>query len=128
MDEHQHHDDLIQSITQEYVDILTHSEQGVYIYLDDIHKVCNKKFATLLGYDSEDEWAKVDQSFPEIFVADQSQQTLVSSYQDAMSKDTGSTNEVIWKKKDGSTIETEVILVPIAHKGHLFALHFVSTR
>lgn len=124
MDEHHH--TLMQSIAKEYQDILAHSEQGMYIYLDDSSKVCNKKFATLLGYSSEDEWAKVDDSFPDVFVAKESQETLISSFQDAMEKNVASTNKIVWKKKDGSTLRSTVILVPISHNGHVFALHFVS--
>ena len=128
MDEHHHHHgELIESITKEYQDILETSEQGVYIYLDDNHKVCNKKFAKLLGYGSEDEWAKIDTSFPDAFVADESQETLISSFQDAMEKNVGSTNKIVWKKKDGSTINSTVILVPISYDGHAFALHFVAS-
>lgn len=127
MEEHQHHVDLIQSVAKEYQDILENSQQGIYIYLDDLHKVCNKKFATLLGYESEDEWAKVEKSFPDAFVADQSQHALISSYQNAMEEMVSSTNEIVWKKKDGSIINTTVVLVPISHDGHLFALHFVSS-
>ena len=126
MNQHSHHESLIQSITKEYHDILANSEQSIYIYLDDMHKVCNKKFATLLGYQSEDEWAKINQSFPDAFVAEESQETLISSFQNALSKNIGSTNTIVWKKKDGSTISTKVILVPIHHNGHLFALHFIS--
>ncbi len=120
-----HHADLIESISKEYQDILAHSEQGMYIYLDDQHKVCNNKFATLLGYESEEEWAKVDTSFPEAFVADQSQEMLISSFQYAMEKNIASTNKIVWKKKDKSTLNTTVILVPVSHEGHIFALHFV---
>lgn len=127
MDEHSHHDELIQSLTKEYQDLLANSEQGIYIYLDDLHKVCNAKFATLLGYDSEDEWAKIKQPFPEVFVDDRSQETLISSFIDAIEKNIGSTNKIDWKTKDGNTISSTVILVPISHNGHLFALHFVTT-
>jgi len=126
MDHDNHHEDLIQSITKEYQDILVNSDQGVYIYLDDANKACNKKFATLLGYETEDEWAKIEESFPDAFVDNSSQEALVSSYQDAIEKKIGSTNEIVWKKKDGSTVNSTIIIVPIAHKGHLFALHFVS--
>lgn len=125
MDEH--HNELMQSIAKEYGDIFANSEQGVYIYLDDQSKICNKKFATLLGYESEDEWAKVEQSFPDVFVADESQETLISSFQDAMEKNIASTNTITWKKKDGSSVSSTVVLVPISHNGHLFALHFVSS-
>ena len=126
MDEH--HNELMQSVAKEYQNILANSEQGIYIYLDDVSKVCNKKFATLLGYESEEEWAKIEESFPEVFVADESQEALVSSFQDAMEKNVGSTNKIVWKKKDGSTINSTVVLVPISHNGHLFALHFVSSQ
>lgn len=126
MDEHNHHDKLMQSIAKEYQDILVNSEQAVYIYLDDSNKLCNKKFATLLGYQSEEEWARIDKSFPDMFVAEESQEALISSFQDAMEKNVASQNKIVWKKKDGSTISTTVILVPISHNGHLLALHFVS--
>jgi hypothetical protein len=33
---------------------------------------------------------------------------------------------VTWKKKNGGTVNTTVILVPMAYAGHLFAVHFVS--
>ncbi|MEN9407463.1 MAG: hypothetical protein RLZZ455_679 [Candidatus Parcubacteria bacterium] len=123
----ENHDALIRAVGKEYQDILANSEQAIYIYLDDSHKICNKKFATLLGYDSEDEWAKIDASFPDAFVADESQETLVTSFQDAMEKNVASTTTIVWKKKDSSTISSTVILVPISCNGHQFALHFVSS-
>lgn len=125
MDKHIHHGELIESVSREYGDLLKNSEQGIYIYLDDIHKVCNEKFAKLLGYESADAWARIEESFPQAFVDEPSQETLVGAYQEAMEGGVGSTNKIVWKKKDGKTVETTVILVPIVHKGHLLALHFV---
>lgn len=124
---HDHnHDDLIPSVEEEYQELLENSEQAIYIYLDDENKVCNKKFATLLGYKSPKEWADITESFPQVFVDEHSQETLVNAYQDAMEKGVASTNEIVWKKKDGSTVKTNVILAPIIFDGHLFALHFVN--
>ncbi len=128
MHDHSNHDDLMQSIASEYADIFENSEQGVYIYLSDTDKICNEKFAKLLGYGSPEEWAKIEMSFPMAFVADESQETLVAAFQDAMDKMAGSVNVITWKKKDGSTVNTNVILVPIVHTGHLLALHFVSSN
>jgi PAS domain-containing protein len=125
MHDHAHHKDLMGSLTREYKELLTNSEQPIYVYLDDEHKICNKKFAALLGYDSEIEWEKAEGSFPELFVDVQSRATLVSAYQSAMEQGMGSVNSIIWKKKDGDTIEASVILVPIVFKEHFFALHFV---
>lgn len=102
------------------------SEQSIYIYADDINKVCNKKFASLLGYKSPEEWAKVDENFPSAFVADKSQHDLISAYQNAMEKMTASKLKVAWKTKSGKNVVTSVILVPIIYEGNAMALHFVS--
>lgn len=118
----------MQSVANEYEEVLANSEQGVYIYLDDTNKVCNKKFATLLGYASAEEWSDITTSFPDAFVAEKSQEALISAYQDAMENKVGSTNTIVWKKKDGSTVSTDVLLVPLVYEGHLLALHFVSGK
>jgi len=105
--------------------ILDSSQQSIYIYLDDIHKVCNGKLATLMGYRSPEEWAKVEDSFM-AFVDPSSQEILASAYNQAMEKLIPSTIQVTWKKKSGGTVDTNVVLVPIAYNDHLFALHFIS--
>jgi PAS domain-containing protein len=126
MNEHQHHEELIRGISEQMKSILESSEQGVYLYLDDIHKVCNKKLASLLGYRSPDEWARVEDSFPEVLVDERSRETLVNAYRKAMEKMVASTIELTWKKRSGGTVDTTVVLVPVAYSGHLIALHFVS--
>ncbi len=128
MDDHQHHENLIDGIANQFAQILDTSDQGVYIYLDDTHKVCNEKFAKLLGYDSPKEWAKITDSFPQTFVTESSQNTLVSAYQEAIEKCIGSISNISWKQKDGSTVESKVILVPVAFDNHIFALHFVLPK
>lgn len=106
--------------------LLESSEQGIYVYFDDEHKVCNENFATLLGYDSAEEWAQMEGPFPALFVEEDSQDTLIDAYQDAMQKMAASTIKVNWKKQSGGTASSTVILVPISYKNHLFALHFVA--
>jgi hypothetical protein len=124
---HNHdHKDIISSLRNEYAELLDASEQGIYIYLDDEHKICNKNFASLLGYASANEWEDIDAPFTEAFVADASQEPLVDAFGDALEKGVASTSSITWKKKNGGTVETTVILVPIVFEGHLFALHFVS--
>lgn len=126
MDKHQHHAELVNGFFKEQQQIFDSSSQAIYAFLDDGCIVCNKKFATLLGYPSPDEWAKVQETFTAAFVDTKSQQTLVTAYQNAMEKMVGATIKVTWKKKTGGTVDTTVILVPIAYKGHLFALHFIT--
>ncbi len=124
MDEHEHHEDIITKITEEYADILENSEQGIYIYLDDNHKVCNEKFASMLGY-SVEEFSKPAE-FIDTYVAKDSGKKLVEAYSASMEKSNAAEIDVTWKKKDGTELETEVILVPISFQKHSFALHFIS--
>lgn len=128
MDQHNHHGELVNGFLKEQKQIFDSSDNGIYVFLDDDCRACNHKFATLLGYTSPEEWFKVNVqgSFPDAFVDSKSQQTLVTAYQNAMEKMTGSTIKVTWKKKSGGTIDTTVILVPIVYQNHTFALHFVS--
>jgi hypothetical protein len=120
-----HHEELIAGISKQMKSILDSSHQAVYIYLDDIHKVCNIKFASLLGYRSPEEWAK-DENLLEATVERSSQETLVNAYNQATEKFIASNIKVTWKKKSGGTVATSVVLVPIAYNDHIFALHFVS--
>ncbi len=126
MNAHEHHEELMQDVAEQLKNIFDTSEQAIYIYLDDFHKVCNKKFTDLLGYDSPAAWAAVTESFPETFVAPESQTTLIDAFGAAMQQKVGSTISVTWKKKDGDTIVTSVILVPMSFQNHLVAVHFVS--
>ena len=128
MNHHDNHTDLIQSFYEEQKDVFASSSQGMYAFLDDDSRVCNNKFAKMLGFASPEEWANVnvDGSFPDAFVAEKSQQELVDAYQNAMENGTGATLEVTWKKKSGGTVDTTVILVPVMYQGHALALHFIS--
>ena len=111
---------------EEYKNIFEGSGQGIYVYLDDNHFVCNKKFASLLGYDSAKEIEDMKGDFLGSFVADGSKDSLASTYQKASEKFEGSSIKVSWKKKDGGSVETNCILVPISYEGHVLALHYIA--
>jgi hypothetical protein len=120
------HQDLFGELTLQLQPLLESSQQAVYVFFDDEHKVCNKNFATLLGYDSAEEWAQMEGSFPALFVDESSQDTLIDAYQNAMQNVAASTINVRWATKSGGTADSTVILVPLSYKNHLFALHFVA--
>lgn len=121
-----YHEELIAGIMKQLEPVFASSEQGIYVYLDDIHKACNEKFAKMLDYSSAGEWANEEISFTERFVDKKSEETLVAAYSNAMEHMVGSSINVAWKKKSGKSVKTQVILVPISFQNHLFALHFVS--
>ncbi len=124
--EDQYHQQLIKEITKEYEEILNSSQQAIYIWLDEECMVCNARFAEMLGYDSAAELSSQKGSFLQAFVAEPSQATLASAYNDAMSKKISSTFPLTWKKKNGEMRSSQVNLVPIIYGNHLFALHFID--
>ena len=120
------HQKLIKGITDQLREILEESEQGIYVYRDDVHKSCNSKFASWLGYESVEEWSALDGPFMETLVADESQDVLVSAFRRAMEDKVGSSFDITWKKKNGGSFRTRVILVPICYDRELLALHFIT--
>ena len=117
---------LVKGLYEQMKPILDKSEQPIFIYLDDNHKACNSKFATMLGFKSPQEWAE-KQGFLEVYVTEKSRETLSSAYWNAMEKMVASTIPMTWMKKDGATIESTMILVPMFFEGHLFSVHFVTS-
>ncbi|GEM_PF-324870 len=126
MEHHSNHEDLIKEAYELLKVIFEESPQAIYLYLDDQHKICNENFANLLGYDSGKEWGEVKEPFTSAFVDDESQEELVSSFQNAINNLESDSFEVIWIRKDNSKVKTNVILVPFSIKDHIIALHFVS--
>jgi len=74
-----HHEERVKGLYNQLKQVFDSSEQSIYLHLDDVHKVCNDRFASLLGYGSPTEWSKVEKSFPDTFVDRKSQQNLVSA-------------------------------------------------
>jgi hypothetical protein len=125
MDEQQHHEELIKGITKEQKLILDKSAQAVYIYFDDNHKVCNKKFADLLGYKSPGEWAKMDAPLADVVEKDQ--QIVIDAYTKASEELIASKLEIKFKNvKDGTIIKSSLVMVPIMYSGHVFVIHFLG--
>jgi PAS domain-containing protein len=60
MSEQKHHEEFVEGLHKQLKEIFDSSKQAIYLYLDDNHKVCNKKFAEMQGFSSPEEWAKVE--------------------------------------------------------------------
>jgi hypothetical protein len=123
--EQKHHEELVDGFYNQLKEIFDSSEQAIYLYLDDNHKVCNKKFAQMQGFSSPEEWAKVDNPL-EVGVEKSSQDVIVSAYKNALEKLIASKINVELKTRTGRFFNASVIMVPVAYQGHLFALHYIS--
>ncbi len=119
------HDELVGSIANQLEPILKKSEQGIYIYLDDVHKVCNDNFAKMLGYASAKEWA--DTEAPLANVVEEDQKALISAYQKAVDRFTAGDLDITMKNvKNDKKIKVKMIVVPMVLQGSVFAMHFLN--
>lgn len=121
-----HHEHLMKEVKDMLSPILSKSPQAIYVYLDDTHKICNKKFADMLGYKSPQEW--VNNQYPVDDVAKEDQEKGIKAYMDASRKFKAATFSGSWVKKDGKKIKTEVIMAPFTYKNEAFVLHFITPK
>jgi len=125
MNEHEHHENLVKEVSEEMKPVLEKSTQAIYLYLDDNHKVCNKKFSDLLGYKSPKEWADVDAPLAD--VVEEDQQSVIDAYVNASEKMMASSTDVRFKNiKTGKIIKTRMTVSPIGHAGHILTAHFFN--
>jgi PAS domain-containing protein len=122
------HEVMLQEIQQEFAAILAQTNQGIYIYQDDPHWICNDKLATILGYASAKELIKLSSGTPilDALVASSSHSRVVEAYRNTVNGMVASSIPVTWKKKGGGTVDSQTIFVPISFKGNLLALHFIT--
>jgi len=105
--------------------VLGKSPQAIYLYLDDNHKVCNRKFAELLGYTSPKDWADLDAPLAD--VVEEDQQAVIDAYMNASEKMVADAINVRMKNvKTGKIVKTRMIIAPVGHAGHIFTAHFFS--
>jgi PAS domain S-box-containing protein len=118
------HRELIDELEDQYRPILENSPDGVYLWLDEVDKVCNERLASMFGY-TVAEW-RAAQSFLDTFVAPEDQELYSWNYHNRVA---ALTYPVTFRfrgvRKDGSTFAAETDMIPICWRGHAVAYHFV---
>ncbi len=118
------HENLIKELAEQFEPIFTNSPQGVYLYLDNTHKICNQKFADMLGYKSIDDWAT--NKAPVGYAVEEDQRKIADAYIDASDTYKAREVNVAILRQDGKRINVLVHLTPFTYRGEVFVLHFVS--
>lgn len=120
----EHHAHLVKELADQLEPVFSNSPQAIYLYLDDAHKICNQKFADMLGYGSIEEW--VNNESPVSDVLEEDQQKVIHAYGKASEDFNASALSTTIVRKDGTKIKTKVIMVPLTYKEEVFVLHFIS--
>jgi PAS domain S-box-containing protein len=119
------HDVATKELAEHLAPIFEQSPDGVYIWLDEEHWVCNARFAAMFGYGSPAELNDTPRLLQRI-VHEDDQQLFSSNYWNHVQ---GLGSPVTFRftgvKKDGSTCQVETDMIPLVFGGHTFAYHFV---
>jgi PAS domain S-box-containing protein len=120
------HSTMLAELAEQYEPLMEHSPDGVYLWLDEVHKICNARLAALFGYSVEEWQAQVP--FLDSFVAEADQERFSSNYY-ASVHDLTSPIRFRFRavRADGSEFLAETDMIPITYDGHAIALHFVRS-
>jgi PAS domain S-box-containing protein len=118
------HEDIVSELAEHFRPILDNTPDGVYLWLDEDHKICNDRLAKLFGYTVQ-EWSD-QEPFLSSFVAEEDRQLYLWNYQNRVADLAFPvTFRFRGRRSDGSTFAAETDMIPIAYKGHVIAYHFV---
>ena len=120
------HEEWLADIAVQLAPVFEHSEEGVYVYLDDRHKICNERLAKMWGYATAAEWAG-QPDFLETFVAARPDRVKISSnyHQNVHQRLAAYRLRFTARHRDGRRIRCEADTVPFSYDGQVFAYTFV---
>ena len=122
VEEHEHVK-ILRELGEQFKPMFEKSPDGIYVYIDEVHKICNERFARMFGL-SVSEWKKLD-GFVNKHAVEEDQSTIVEAYHRHIHQEmTPARLRVGGIRKDGSTFKFEIDMIPFPWKGEMLALHF----
>ena len=120
------HEELLAALAEQLAPVFDNSKEGVYIFLDDRHKICNEALAKMWGFASAKEWARTP-DFLNSFVASHADRLKVSrSYHEHIHQTmTPARLRFSVRRPDGKVVRCETDMIPLSHDGQMLAYHFV---
>ena len=118
------HDQTLKELEEQFRPILDNSPDGMYLWLDETHSICNERMAKMFGYTVR-EWRNKPPLMHQ-FVVPENQEMFAQHYQVSVGH---LAYPVTFRfrgvRKDGTTFAAETDMVPITIHGHAVAYHFV---
>lgn len=115
---------IMNELAEQFAPVLEQSPDGVYLWLDEEHKICNERLASMFGY-SVDAWCAAE-DFLDSFIAPADHAAYGGSYRAQVKGIVRpKTFTFTGVRKDGSTFAAETDMIPITFAGRPVAYHFV---
>ena len=124
MAEEHEHAQILKELGEQFEPMFRRSPEGIYVYIDEVHKICNERFAKMFGL-SIAEWEKME-GFVNKHAAEADQETIIRNYQKHIHETLTPVRfrfEAV--RKDRSTFMCEIDMIPFPWRRETLALHFV---
>jgi PAS domain S-box-containing protein len=120
------HEAAIPELAAHLRPIFEESPDGVYVWLDEEHAMCNARLAAMFGL-SVEAWA-AEPGFLQRFVHEDDQGLFSWNYWNRVRPHAFPvTFRFRGIRSDGSTFAAETDMIPLTYGGHTVAYHFVRT-
>ena len=119
------HEAATKELAEHLRPIFESSPDGVYVWLDEEHWICNQRFAELLGYGSPDELNDTPYLLQRWVHEDDQQLVSWSYWNRVQTRSFPTTLRFRGLRKDGTEVLVETEMIPLSYGGHTFAYHFV---
>jgi PAS domain S-box-containing protein len=124
MAEEHEHVKILKELSEQFRPLFQKCPDGIYLYIDEVHKICSERFARMFGL-TVAEWEAME-GFVNKHAAPADQEVIVSNYQEHIHK---KLTPVKFRfkaiRKDGSTFNAEMDMIPFPWRGEMVAFHFV---
>jgi PAS domain S-box-containing protein len=118
------HEQILREMADQFGPLFDRSPVGVYLYVDDIHKICNERMARMHGMTVE-EWQNTPTFLNDFIVPDDREMYAGNYHQHVAGLKHPVTFRFRGLRKDGSTFAAETDMIPLCWRGHAVAYHFV---
>ena len=119
------HDVATKELAEHLAPIFESSPDGVYVWLDEQHWVCNERFAQLFGYEGADALRDTPSLLQRIVHEDDQQLFSWLYWNRVQAHAFPVTLRFRGVRKDGTVVDAESDMIPLTFGGHTFAYHFV---
>jgi PAS domain-containing protein len=124
MAEEHEHVKILRELGEQFKPMFEKSRDGIYVYIDEVHKICNERFARMFGL-TVAEWQAME-GFVNKHAAEADQATIIDAFQRHIHQElTPARLRVTCLRKDRSSFKAEIDMIPFSWSGEMLALHFV---
>jgi len=123
MAEEHEHVKILKELGEQFRPMFEKSPEGIYLYIDEVHKICSERFAKMFGL-TVTEWEEME-GFVNKHVAEEDVEMVVQTYHEHIHQSlTPARFRGDCIRKNGSRFKVEVDMIPFPWRGEMVALHF----